>query len=106
MASESDAMARIKDPVTGLLSLSLCLIPGISLSQTSNIFYTLNSYKELKSTLIISLHKFSEYSHKPIFFPFLRMLSIISFSKMGLSHPVDEEICIEWRWNLENEPNS
>lgn len=69
MACKSGTLVRIKDLVTGLFSLSLCLIPGISFSQRSNIYHALNSYKEVKLIFIISLHKFSEYYYKTVFFP-------------------------------------
>ena len=49
MDCKSNGMVLNKALIVGILSLSLCLILGISFCQASNTSDALNSYKELQS---------------------------------------------------------
>ena len=60
MACKISSMGVNKDLIARILSLSLCLVLGISFCQASDISDALNSYRELQSNFIIGQDKFSE----------------------------------------------
>jgi len=69
MACECGIMVRIKDLFTGIHSLSLYLISGISFLQTSDISYIINNLKGLKLTVVVSLQKYLKSNPETAFFP-------------------------------------
>jgi len=84
-------MVRNKDRIARILSLSLCLILGISFCQASDISDALNSYKELQSNFIIGQRESSEV-HPESTFPSSEGFQSTVFGKMPSSRPVNEEI--------------
>jgi len=82
-----------KDLIARILSLSLCLILGISFCQASDVSDALNSYRELQSNFIISQDKFSEV-HPESAFPSSEGFQSTVFGKMPSSRPVNEEIAM------------
>jgi hypothetical protein len=82
-----------KDLIARILSLSLCLILGISFCQASDVSDALNSYRELQSNFIIGQDKFSEV-HPESAFPSSEGIQSTVFGKMPSSRPVNEEIAM------------
>jgi len=82
-----------KDLIARILSLSLCLVLGISFCQASDISDALNSYRELQSNFIIGQDKFSEV-HPESTLPSSERFQSSVFGKMPSSRPVNEEIAM------------
>ena len=80
-----------KDLIARILSLSLCLVLGISFCQASDISDALNSYRELQSNFIVGQDKFSEVHPESTLQSSERFQSTV-FGKMPSSRPVNEEI--------------
>ncbi len=80
-----------KDLIARILSLSLCLVLGISFCQASDISDALNSYRELQSNFIVGQDKFSEVHPESTLQSSERFQSSV-FGKMPSSRPVNEEI--------------
>jgi hypothetical protein len=91
MACKSNIMILNKALIVRILSLSLCLILGISFGQASNTLDALNSYKELQSNFISDKDKFSEVHPEPTFLPSLERIQPSPFGEMPSSRPVIEE---------------
>ena len=87
----SNGMVLNRALIVGILSLSLCLILGMSFCQASNSSDALNSYKELQSNFNSNQHKFSEVHPEPVFLPSSEHISSSSFGRIP-SSPVSEEI--------------
>jgi hypothetical protein len=90
----SNGMVQNKALIIGILSLSLCLISGISFCQASDSSDALNSYKELQSNFNSNQHKFSEFHPEPVFLPSSEHISSSSFGRIPSSGQVSEEIIL------------
>ena len=93
MACKISSMVVNKDLIARILSLSLCLVLGISFCQASDISDALNSYRELQSNFIIGQDKFSEV-HPESTLPSSERFQSSVFGKMPSSRPVNEEIAM------------
>jgi hypothetical protein len=93
MAYKISSMVVNKDLIARILSLSLCLVLGISFCQASDISDALNSYRELQSNFIIGQDKFSEV-HPESASPSSDGFQSTVFGKMPSSRPVNEEIAM------------
>ena len=80
----SNGMVLNRALIVGILSLSLCLILGMSFCQASNSSDALNSYKELQSNFNSNQHKFSEVHPEPVFLPSSEHISSSSFGRIPL----------------------
>ncbi|MCK9566538.1 MAG: hypothetical protein M0Q43_10880 [Methanothrix sp.] len=94
MACKSNKMMLNKALVARILSLSLCLLLGISFCQASSTLDALNSYKELQSNFNSDKDKFSEIHPEPAFLPTSERISSSHFGDMPTSRPVNEEIAM------------
>lgn len=94
MACKSSIMVLNKALIVRILSLSLCLILGISFCQASDTVDALNSYKEVQSHFISDKNKFSEVHPEPVFLPSSERIQSSPFGKMPSSRPVNEEIAL------------
>ena len=92
MACKSSIMVLNKALIVRILSLSLCLLLGISFCQASDTVDALNSYKELQSNFISDKDKFSEVHPEPTFLPSSERIKPSPFGEMPSSRPVNEEI--------------
>ena len=93
MAYKSSSMVVNKDLIARILSLSICLILGISFCQASDVSDALNSYKELQSNFIIGQHESSKV-HPESTLPSSERFQSSVFDKMPSSRPVNEEIAM------------
>jgi hypothetical protein len=78
--------------VIRILSVSLCLLLGISFCQASDTLDALDSYKELQSNFISDKDRFSEVHPEPTFLPSSERTLSSPFGEMTSSRPVNEEI--------------
>jgi hypothetical protein len=85
-------MVLNKALVIRILSLSLCLLMGISFCQASDTVGAINSYKELQSNFISDMNKFSEVHPEPTLLPSSDRIKSSPFGEMTSSRPVNEEI--------------
>jgi hypothetical protein len=85
-------MVLNKALVIRILSLSLCLLMGISFCQASDTVGAINSYKELQSNFISDMNKFSEVHPEPTLLHSSERIQSSPFGEMTLSRPVNEEI--------------
>ena len=92
MACKSSIMVLNKALIVRILSLSLCLLLGISFCQASDTLDALNSYKELQSNFISDKDKLSEVHPEPTFLRSSERIQPSPFGEMRLSRPVNEEI--------------
>jgi hypothetical protein len=76
------------------LSLSLCILLGISLCQASDTLDAINSYKELQSNFIGYKNKFLEANPEAVFLPSSERTHLSPLDKMPSSRPVNEEIAM------------
>jgi hypothetical protein len=94
MACNSSKAVLNKAQVVRILSLSLCLLLGISFCQASGTLDALNSYKELQSNFNSDKNKFSEVHPEPVFLLSTGRTSSSPFDEMTASRPVNEEIAM------------
>jgi len=87
-------MALNNDLIVRILSLSLCLILGMSFGQASHTLDALNSYNELQLNFISDKDKFSEVHPEPTFLPSSERIQPSSFSEVPPYRPSNEEIAI------------
>lgn len=92
MACKSSIMVLNEALIVRILSLSLCLLLGISFCQASDTVDALNSYKELQSNFISDMDKLSEFHLEPTFLRSSERIQPSPFGEMRLSRPVNEEI--------------
>jgi hypothetical protein len=77
--------------IVRILSLSLCLLLGISFCQASDTG-AINSYKELQSNFISDKDKFSEVHPEPTLLTSSERIKSSPLGEMPSSRPVNEEI--------------
>ena len=94
MACKSSIMVLNKALVVRVLSLSLCLLLGISFCQASDTVDALNSYKELQSNFISDMDKFSEVHPEPTLLTSSERIKSSPFGEMPSSRPVNEKIAM------------
>ena len=92
MACKSSIMVLNKALVIRILSLSLCLLLGISFCQASDTVGAIKSYKELQSNFVSDKNKFSEVHPEPTLLPSSDRIKSSPFGEMTSSRPVNEEI--------------
>ena len=92
MACKSSIMVLNEALVVRVLSLSLCLLLGISFCQASDTVDALNGYKELQSNFISDKDKFSEVHPEQTLLPSSERIKSSPLGKMPSSRPVIEEI--------------
>jgi len=80
--------------IVRILSLSLCILLGISLCQASNTLDAINSYKELQSNFIGYKNKFLEGHPEAVFLPSSERTHSPPLDKLPSSRPVNEEIAM------------
>ena len=85
-------MVLNKALVVRILSISLCLVLGISFCQASDTLDALNSYEKLQSNFISDKNKFSEVHPESISFHSSERTQLSPFAKIPSSRPVNEEI--------------
>jgi len=85
-------MVLNKALVIRILSLSLCLLLGISFCQASDTVGAIKSYKELQSNFVSDKNKFSEVHPEPTLLPSSDRIKSSPFGEMTSSRPVNEEI--------------
>jgi hypothetical protein len=78
--------------IVRILSLSLCLLLGISFCHASDTLDAINSYKELQSNFIGNKDRFSEVHPEPTLLPSSERILSSPFGEMPSSRPVNEEI--------------
>jgi len=84
-------MVLNKALVIRILSLSLCLLLGISFCQASDTVGAIKSYKELQSNFVSDKNKFSEVHPEPTLLPSSDRIKSSPFGEMTSSRPVNEE---------------
>ena len=80
--------------IVRILSLSLCLLLGISFCHASDTLDAINSYKELQSNFISDKDKFSEVHPESTLLPSSERIKSSPFDEMPSSRPVNEEIAM------------
>jgi hypothetical protein len=94
-------MIQNKAQIVRILTLSLCLILGISFCQASDMTGALNSYKELQSNFASNHHKVSEgYPEQTFLTSFERVQS--PFGRILSSHPINEQIAMNGNHSKEH----
>ena len=94
MACKSSILVLNDALIVRMLSLSFCLLLGISFCQASDTVDALNSYKELQSNFISDKDKFSEGHPESTLLPSSERISSSPFGEMPSSRPVNEEIAM------------
>jgi hypothetical protein len=78
--------------IVRILSLSLCLLFGISFCHASDTLDAINSYNELQLNFIGDKDRFSEVHPEPTLLPSSERILSSPFGEMPSSRPVNEEI--------------
>jgi hypothetical protein len=92
MACKSNQVVLNKALVVRILSLSFCILLGISSCQASHASDALNSYKELQFNFIGEKNKFSQVHPEPTLLPPSERVLSSLFDKMPSYRPSNEEI--------------